>query len=60
MEVNMSKTILEVKNLGKTYQAENGEIEALKNISFKEKEGEFVLLASVPNCLCSYEFKWHS
>ena len=36
----MSKTILEVKNLGKTYQAENGEIEALKNISFKEKEGE--------------------
>lgn len=46
----MSKTILEVKNLGKTYQAENGEIEALKNISFKEKEGEFVSTIGPSGC----------
>mgnify|MGYP003377529561 FL=1 len=46
----MSKTILEVKNLGKTYQAENGEIEALKNISFKEKEGEFVSIIGPSGC----------
>ena len=27
-------TVLEVKNICKTYQAKNGEIEALKNINF--------------------------
>lgn len=36
------KKILEVKNICKTYQAENGEIEALKNISFDVKEGEYI------------------
>ena len=34
--------ILEVKNIGKTYQAENGEIEALRNINFDVKEGEYI------------------
>ena len=29
------KNILEVKNICKTYQAKNGEIEALKDINFK-------------------------
>ena len=25
-----------------------------------EEKREFVLLASIPNCLCSYEFEWYS
>lgn len=34
--------VLELKNVTKKYQAVNGEIEALKDISFNVKEGEFV------------------
>ena len=37
MEVLIMKSILEVKDICKTYQAQNGEIEALKNISFDVK-----------------------
>ena len=36
------KNVLEVKNICKTYQAQNGEIEALRNISFDVKEGEYI------------------
>ena len=36
------KNVLEVKNICKTYQAQNGEIEALRNISFIVKEGEYI------------------
>lgn len=36
------KKILEVKNICKTYQAENGEIEALRNINFDVNEGEYI------------------
>ena len=36
------KNVLEVKNICKTYQAKNGEIEALRNISFNVKEGEYI------------------
>ncbi len=36
------KKILEVKNIYKKYQAENGEIEALKEINFDIEEGEFI------------------
>ena len=36
------KNVLEVKNICKTYQAQNGEIEALRNISFSVKEGEYI------------------
>lgn len=36
------KKILEVKNICKKYQAENGEIEAIKGINFKIEEGEFI------------------
>lgn len=36
------KNILELKNIGKKYQAKNGEIEALKNVNLKVQEGEFV------------------
>jgi len=41
MEFFMKK-VLEVKNICKTYQAQNGEIEALKDISFDVKEGEYI------------------
>ena len=36
--------ILKVENVTKKYQAKNGEIEALNNINFEIKEGEFVLV----------------
>ena len=36
------KKILEVKDICKTYQAQNGEIEALRDISFDVKEGEYI------------------
>lgn len=36
------KKILEVKDICKTYQAQNGEIEALKDINFDVKEGEYI------------------
>lgn len=36
------KKILEVKNICKAYQAKNGEIEALKDINFDVKEGEYI------------------
>lgn len=44
------KKILEVKNICKTYQAQNGEIEALKNISFDVKEGEYVSIIGPSGC----------
>lgn len=36
------KKILAVKDIYKKYQAENGEIEALKQINFDIEEGEFI------------------
>lgn len=42
--------ILSVKNIEKTYQAENGEITALKNISFSVKKGEFVSIVGTSGC----------
>jgi len=44
------KKILEVKNICKTYQAQNGEIEALKNINFDIKEGEFISIIGPSGC----------
>ena len=44
------KKILEVKNICKTYQAQNGEIEALKNIKFDVKEGEFISIIGPSGC----------
>ena len=44
------KKILEVKNVCKTYQAKNGEIEALKNISFDIKEGEDISIIGPSGC----------
>ena len=42
--------ILEVKNICKTYQAQNGEIEALRNISFDVKEGEYISIIGPSGC----------
>lgn len=44
------KKILEVKNICKTYQAKNGEIEALRNISFDVKEGEYISIIGPSGC----------
>ncbi len=42
--------VLEVKNICKTYQAKNGEIEALKNINFNVKEGEYISIIGPSGC----------
>ena len=44
------KKIMEVKNICKTYQSQNGEIEALKNISFDICEGEYISLIGPSGC----------
>ena len=36
------KEVLRLENINKTYQAKNGEIEALRNMYFNVNEGEFV------------------
>lgn len=42
--------MLRVKNVNKTYQAKNGEIEALKNINFEIEKGEFVSIIGPSGC----------
>lgn len=42
--------ILEVKNIGKKYQNKKGEIQALKNVSFRVKKGEFVSIIGPSGC----------
>ena len=42
--------ILEVKNICKTYQAQNGEIEALKDINFDVEEGEYISIIGPSGC----------
>ena len=44
------KKVLEVKNICKTYQAQNGEIEALREINFDVKEGEYVSIIGPSGC----------
>ena len=44
------KNILEVKNICKTYQAQNGEIEALRDINFNVKEGDYVSIIGPSGC----------
>ncbi len=44
------KKVLELKNVSKKYQAKNGEVEALKNISFSVNEGEFVSIIGPSGC----------
>lgn len=45
-----TKKVLEVKNICKTYQAKNGEIEALKNINFNIKQGEYISIIGPSGC----------
>lgn len=47
---DMRKKILEVKNINKIYQAKNGEIEALKNINFDVKQGEYISIIGPSGC----------
>lgn len=42
--------VLRLENICKTYQAKNGEIEALKNISFNVQKGEFVSIIGQSGC----------
>lgn len=42
--------ILEVKDICKNYQSKNGEIDALKNISFDVKKGEFISIIGPSGC----------
>lgn len=44
------KEVLRVKNISKKYQAENGEVAALRNISFTVEEGEFVSIIGPSGC----------
>lgn len=46
----MKKSILKVEDINKTYQAQNGEIVALKDISFDVKEGEYVSIIGPSGC----------
>ena len=42
--------ILEVKNIGKKYQNKKGEVQALKNVNFRVKKGEFVSIIGPSGC----------
>lgn len=44
------KKILEASKICKTYQAQNGEIEAIKDISFTINEGEYVSIIGPSGC----------
>lgn len=44
------REVLRLKNVNKTYQAKNGEIEALKDINFSVEEGEFVSIIGPSGC----------
>ena len=44
------KEVLRLENINKTYQAKNGEIEALRNINFNVNEGEFVSIIGPSGC----------
>ena len=44
------KQVLRVENVNKTYQAKNGEIEALKDVNFVVNEGEFVSIIGPSGC----------
>lgn len=42
--------ILKVEGIGKTYQAQNGEIEAIRNVSFQVEEGEYISIVGPSGC----------
>lgn len=43
-------SILEVKGIGKRYQNKDGEVQALKNVNFRVKPGEFVSIIGLSGC----------
>ena len=46
----MNNIVLKVEKINKTYQAPNGEITALKNISFDVKNGEYISVIGPSGC----------
>lgn len=42
--------VLKIKGISKRYQAKNGEIEALKDVSFTVDEGELVSIIGPSGC----------
>ena len=44
------REVLKLENINKTYQAKNGEIEALKNVNFSVNEGEFASIIGPSGC----------
>lgn len=44
------REVLKLENISKTYQAKNGEIEALKDVNFSVEEGEFVSIIGPSGC----------
>lgn len=44
------REVLKLENISKTYQAKNGEIEALKDVNFSVGEGEFVSIIGPSGC----------
>ena len=44
------REVLRLENISKTYQAKNGEIEALTNINFNVQQGEFVSIIGPSGC----------
>lgn len=44
------KEVLEIKNVSKKYQAENGELEAVRDVSFSVYGGEFVSIIGPSGC----------
>ena len=44
------REVLKLENVNKTYQAKNGEIEALKDINFSVEDGEFVSIIGPSGC----------
>ena len=50
------KEIVVVKNLKLTYHSKDGETEAIKDISFSIKEGEFVAIVGPSGCGKNYYF----
>lgn len=44
------KEVLKLENISKTYQAKNGETEAVRDVNFSVKEGEFVSIIGPSGC----------